>query len=201
MSIHRLHGLYRHATEGERQQGRAWYSIAREDTRNIAGRVGRDARSVAGVIAALSPNTRWGRCLLDSERLCLGHGRREPVEDITVTTYHDGRWKAWRILDGEEPSTVLRGPKVTAFYRNLSGDWSVPCIDSHAINAWHGERVVGSDLWLRNEVTTLRRVTADYTRAAETHRMTPAEFQAIIWVTWKRRIKQGKAPGYKEISH
>ena len=150
-----------------------------------------------GVIAALSPNTWWERCLLDSERLCLGHGREEPIKDITVTTYHDGRWKAWRILDGEEPSTVLRGPKTTAFYRNLSGDWSVPCIDSHAINAWHGRRVLGSNLWLRNRVTTLRKVTADYIRAAETQGMTPAEFQAIIWTTWKRRVEQGKVPGYR----
>ena len=197
MSIHRLHGLYRHATEGEKLEGARWYVNAAHECLIMAERVGRDVRVIAGVVAALSPNVWWERCLLDSLTLILGHKAGQPETGIIVTTYHSNRRKAWSILEGRDPESVLHGPKTSAFYLNLIGDWSVPCIDTHAINAWHGKRVVGSNLWLRRETTTVRKVTADYIRAAETLQLSPAEFQAIIWVSWKRRIKQGKVPGYK----
>ena len=197
MSIHRLHGLFRHSTDAERIEGMQWYPAAHHDVNSIARRVGRDTRIIAGVVAALSPNVWWERCLQDAETLAAGFNDGRAIEDISVTTYHGNREKAWRILQGEEPQDIVRGPKVSAFYRNLLGDWSVPTIDTHAINAWHGRRVVGSNLKLRNRVTTFRKVTADYTRAAATHGVTPAEFQAVLWITWKRRVTQGKVPGYR----
>lgn len=198
MSIHRLHGLYRYSTPSERLEGRRWYAEAAQDIASIGARVGRDAEdhTVAGVAAALSPLTRWERCLLDTQALVQAFEDGKSPEDITVTTPGTNRDRAWRILEGEHPLEALRGAKTRAFFRNLRGDWSVPTIDSHAINAWHGRRVAGSRTYLPREVTTIRRVTEDYIRASVTHELTPAEFQAIVWVSWRRRIRDGKVPGY-----
>lgn len=197
MSIHRLYGLYRHATDEEHRLGQSWYPVAHGEVNRIATRVGRDTRVIAGVIAALSPNVWWERCLQDSETMAVGHVAGRAIEDISVTTYNANRDKAWRILNGAEPKVILgNGPKVYAFFRNLIGDYTVPCIDSHAINAWHGRRVAGSNLRPRMRVTVIRKVTADYIRAARTQGVTPAEFQATIWVSWKRRVQEGKVPGY-----
>jgi hypothetical protein len=118
-----------------------------------------------------------------------------------VTTYKSNLRKAIRILQGEVPEQVLSGPrsfKTPIFFRNLLGDWSEPTIDSHAINAWHGRRIVGSRLTFPREVSTKRKIRADYIRAAQSRDLTPAEFQATVWVTWKRRIDQGLVPGYSK---
>lgn len=208
MSVQRLQGLYRTAYPDERSQGLLWYPraneevIARTNTHNLTPRV------VAGVMAALSPNTKWETTLRDTDHLLAvaefaGTGD-DLIRNSTVSTYSTMKMKAIRILRGEQPEDVLNGPrsyKVPVFFRNLLGDWSEPCIDSHAINAWHGRRVAGSDLSLRKVVSTVRLIRADYIRAARARKLTPAEFQAIVWITWKRRIAQGKVPGYQRSSH
>ena len=204
MSRHRLYGLYDHSTERERIDGLFWYDNAREHVEHRSTLYGLPTQTVAGILAALSPNTTWDNNLKDLDAMLgisalVGTGPELEAE-VVVTTYRANRAKALRILRGESPEGVLTGPrafKVPIFYRNIIGDWSVPCIDSHAINAWFGYRRTGGKL-SAVPVRTLRRITHDYTVASHKKGLTPAEFQAIIWVSWQRRIRAGRVKGYRK---
>lgn len=199
MSIHRLQGLYRTATPYERSAGRSWYKEANLEVTRLADKYHVELGIAAGVVAVLSPGTSWEQNLIDADTILAGWRSGARPFSLVVTTYGVNKTKAWRILKDGRVFPHLNGPKVVPFYHNLCGDLSVPTIDSHAVNAWHGRRVVGSQrgLWLRRRHTVYRTVAADYTRAAVSRGIAPAQFQAIVWLTWKRRISEGKVPGYE----
>ncbi len=212
MSIHRLYRLYELASEADKTAGRAWYDSARDEIVALAIKHETTTHIVAGVVAALSPNTRWSRALIDADRV-LGVGL-SPYEladyhECTVTTYNSNKVKAFAIAeldwrpaplapggDGAlRPIDILRGPKVVPFYLNLVGDSSALTLDSHAYNAFCGFRATGSDLpGMRAQLA--RDAREAYIRAADVKQETVAAFQAIIWLTWKARIDEGKVAGY-----
>ena len=57
------------ATSLEVAQGVAWYSIALATAEYMAEKYGLSADTCAGVIAALSPNNRWERNIIDAENI------------------------------------------------------------------------------------------------------------------------------------
>lgn len=208
MSVQRLQGLYRTATDEEKATGLLWYSLANEEVVARANKYDLSPRVIAGIMSALSPNIHWEQSLVDTDHLLSLAELAGTGSDLelyaNVTTYPSNLKRAISILQGVDPQQALSGPrafKIPVFFRNLLGDWSEPCIDSHAINAWHGRRVVGSKLRLSHPVTTFRKVRADYIRAALNRKLTPAEFQATIWVTWKRRVASGTISGYTGRNH
>ena len=208
MSIHRLYRLYELATDEERDAGRAWYDKARADITELAIRHKTTTKIVAGVVAALSPNSRWERNLEDADSvlsIALHPYELADFHTCTVTTYNANKVKAFTICEldwqtapygKQEPLDILRGPKVTAFYLNLVGDSSALTLDSHTYNAFCGFRATGSDLpGLRAGIA--REAREAYRRAAIVKGETIAAFQAIIWVAWKARIDAGKVAGYE----
>ena len=203
MSIHRLYRLYDLATENEKQNGRRWYKKAGAEIAELAIQHHTTTKVAAGVVAALSPSTRWDTNLADAARvLSVGlspYGLADYYE-CKVTTYNSNKVKAFAIAECRfipgEPSDILRGPKVTAFYLNLIGDSSVLTLDSHAYNAFCGFRATSSDLpGMRAQLA--RDARKAYFQAAEVKGETVAGFQAIIWLTWKARIDAGKVAGYE----
>ena len=204
MSIHRLYRLYDLATDSEKQSGRAWYDNARTDIAHLAIDHDTNIYTVAGVVAALSPNTHWNMNFADADRvLSVGlspYGLAD-YHECTVTTYNANKAKAFAIAELDwnspgEPLDILGGPKVRAFYLNLIGDSSALTLDSHAYNAFRGFRATGSNLpGMRVQITRNARLA--YERAACIKGETAADFQAIIWVTWKARIDAGKVAGYE----
>lgn len=211
MSIHRLYRLYELASESEKQSGRVWYDHARDEIAKLVVQHQTRTKIVAGVVAALSPNIRWAQNLKDADRV-LGVGlspyKLADYYECKVSTYNSNKRKAFEIAELDwnsvyfehgprgEPLDILRGPKVTAFYRNLVGDSTALTLDSHAYNAFCGFRATGSDLpGLRAQLT--RDAREAYTRAADVKGETVADFQAIIWLTWKTRIDEGKVAGYE----
>jgi hypothetical protein len=150
-------------------------------------------------MAALSPGSAWEKNIQDCETFLNewsngARGKRLPL----LGSYG---WrnivKASKIASGAEPLEVLGGNKVRAFYACLIDpqNTSDVCIDRHAKCAAIGEKLTDSrslesigrykaDSLVRpSEYTALAR---HYITSARKARILPHQFQAIIWVVWRR---------------
>ena len=135
------------ATSQEVQLGVDWYPSALDIANRIAVKYGVSAETAAGVIAALSPNNRWERNIVDAENIIkcwAAGGTRSDLLAVKVCTYGKMKEKAIDIL------TTPIGVKLRAQIK-----------------------------------TDYRDATAFINEELSEH-FTPADIQAITWVTHKR---------------
>lgn len=175
----------REAGPSEVRVGMDWYSHAAGEVQHrIAEPHGLPFGRACGIVAVLSPMVRWERNLLEAENVI--HGRRSAAYPANVR-------KAAYILAGDDPEEVVKGPKVTAFYRLLlSGgrDTKHVCVDSIAILAALGidpNPLVSSDdvAHVFDRPAQLRAIREAYRSAASWAGMLPNQAQAIVWTTWR----------------
>lgn len=156
--------------------GLAWYDRAERTMSAMARYYGVSRQTAAGVVAALSPRVRWAPNLEAAERILSAatRGASEPP----VNGYPANRAKAWSIANGADPDAVLGGPKVTAFYANLTGD-----PDRVTVDVW-AARGAGLDMPDGRTLTprTMRELHAAYVNAAERRGITARALQAAVWV-------------------
>jgi hypothetical protein len=193
-------GTYFMSTDTERRNGRLWYPAAHTAALDISGEYQVSVITAAGVIAALSPNNRWHRNLIDAPVLIqvFTSSGAEHASRVKVCTYSANLQKALTILKLQSPTvedvaTVLNGRKITSFFRCILGDEDSVCVDGHAFAIWQG-----STLPTRKAPAISPRLYAqiqdDYREAARLinnrdghgYRVTPAQLQAITWVTHRR---------------
>jgi hypothetical protein len=180
--------LYHKATDADVVQGIAWYPEARRIVCEWATTYCYHDDTVAGVIAALSPQMEWTRNLICADDILAG---RPP----SVLGLRSNIAKA-RLMRDSNPSESLStrmmrlfpsGPKVNSFALNLAGDNSVVTVDTHAMQAGLNNVMARYTLPWRPY-----RVFAEcYARAAVSVAESPATFQAIIWHAWKRFYPRG----------
>lgn len=145
--------------------GWRWYSDARAIVKGLAEVYGRRDETVAGVIAALSQRQEWRRNVRQAEA-ALKAGR-------AVGGLGQARERANRILAGEHPWKVLRGPKIRAFYRAILGDDQAVVIDTWMCRALgHNEKPT---------IKQYRKLAARVRREARAREMPPAVYQATVW--------------------
>ena len=178
------------ASLAERQEGLDWYSRADAIARELSDRyLGGNYYAAAGVIAALSPNNRWERNIIDAEALIKAYTLGGDYDALKVCTFHKNKAKAIAILAGESPLDVLSGLKVRAFYECIIGHDSV-CVDGHAYAIWLGQRVPTSKTPKISE-KLYNQIASDYRLAArQINEITgcfyaPCQVQAITWVVWR----------------
>lgn len=162
------------ATEQQKQHGLSWYDDAYRFAESVAASSGYCVTQVVGVIAALSPQIEWERNKRIAHDFC--HGQHVP--DQTRSNLR----KAERILSGESPEAVLASKwgykKTLSFYHCIMGRHDHVCIDRHAAYLATGQ----PKLDLRRHYDAI----ADaYRRVATKRNLTPAQAQAIAWVTWR----------------
>jgi hypothetical protein len=193
-------GTYYLASAADREDGRRWYAAAHDEALRLSGLLPYSVITTAGVIAALSPNNQWARNLQDAAAVLNEHHAQGPhaASRVSVCTYDANKLKALAILSMQGPTVdtvaaVLNGRKVSAFFRCILGSSQAVCVDGHAYSVWAGEHIpttktpkIGPRLY--------ERIAADYRLAAmaisgREPRVTPAELQAITWVT-HRRLRQ-----------
>lgn len=169
----RILAAYDAADPADRAAGLAWYTRAEETMADLARQTGASRRQAAGVTAALSPRTPWNRNLDIAEQV-LSAAADGASKAPSVGTKANVR-KAWAIANGADPDAVLGGPKVTAFYANLSGDPTRPTVDVWAA------RAAGAD---PERLTDKRRreLRAAYIAAAAARGVAVRDLQAAVWV-------------------
>ena len=184
------------ATSQEVQLGCDWYRSAL----NIAGRIASKyyirVEVAAGVIAALSPNNRWERNIIDAEsiiKVWAAGGSDADILAVKCCTYPVMRQKALDILKGSDIVKTLNGPKIIEFFNCITNPMlNDVCIDGHAYSIWLGQRVIMKDVpnikakKLRSQIKTDYRDATAFINEELNESFTAATIQAITWVTHKR---------------
>jgi hypothetical protein len=190
--------IYNRANADEIRAGMRWYrdelslvqrqvkQIVKSKSKNERDGLRTDRRTVAGVIAALSPQKSW-HVNVHSVLAVYEHGKYS----------HTGvqNAKAMRIMAAEDPLDVLSGPKELAFFMCFYKHESTRrvVIDGHAYAAWMGEWINTTDARVTKRLSILAE--RDYQEAAEIMGLLPHQIQAIVWLAW-RRIHNSK--GHKQ---
>jgi hypothetical protein len=172
--------MYLSATEEQREQGEAWYQTAKDAAKELAKQYDVSYRCAAGVIAVLSPRSKWNKNKEDAKAILRAVTSGSKIVPV-CSAYGANVRKAWRIAKGESPASVLGGPKVNAFYRNICGDYNGVTVDVWAARVAepYNHRFPGRDKDYA--------VIADaYSSAAEKLGTWPAFVQAICWVAVRK---------------
>lgn len=170
-----LANAYLDANPEELLAGKSWYSDARAVIATLANEVGTDDITFAAVVAALSPRIRWDTNLDAATRIFRAsvNGEPEPV----VAGFGHNRRIAWDIANGGSLD-LITGPKTMAFFNNL--------IDN--------EQAVTVDIWMYRAAgvyadnngnrEAIRNAIVEIAKDTD---LTPAQIQAIIWITIRDR--------------
>ena len=184
------------ATSQEVQLGCDWYPSALAIASRIGAKYGLRTELAAGVIAALSPNNRWERNIVDAEAIIkcwAAGGTRTDMLNVKVCTYGKMKAKAVDILTRDiEIVEILNGKKIIEFFNCITNPrLNDVCIDGHAYSVWFGQRLTMKEVpaigkKLRHQIKTdYCDATAFINEELDTA-YTPADIQAITWVTHKR---------------
>jgi hypothetical protein len=194
-------GILSLATEADIFEGKEWYARAHRFGVQLIAAYDITMGQAVGVIAALSPNNRWERNCADADRLINAYLSDHDLSLTKVCTYNTNKQKAIKILDlnmeSAEPEaieSILKGRKVTAFFRSIMGDPNAVCVDGHAYSVFIGQRIptsktpnIGKGLY-----ETIQRaycLVADRSFEICGHKLTPTQVQAVTWVTYRRLLK------------
>lgn len=195
--MHLSHGnilaVFFHANSAETIKGARWYADALGFCATVAESTGLSVSTVAGVVAALSPNNRWPRNQADAERLCraFSAGTIADAAAVKVSTFNGNKQKALQILAGAQPLDGLGGLKVRAFYSCILGNDEAVCVDGHAYAIWLGSYVPTTKT-PKLSPKLYASIAAAYGHAAATINTvmgtsyTAAQIQAITWTVWQR---------------
>ena len=188
--VYNIISVYREADETQHAEGLVWYDNAQKAAYLIALKHDVPVYVAVAVIAALSPNNKWSRNVVNADALIGAFIRGDGIDSVKVSTYHKMKAKAWDILaarpDYDGAKTMLKGQKITSFFKDIMGEFNVT-IDGHARNIAYGERVGLTDDRTNIGVREYRALQAAYEEAARRVGLMPYQLQAITWRVWRDR--------------
>lgn len=174
----RILARYAEATAADLASGLDWYARAFEGARAL---LPNDPTRAAGVIAALSPRCHWRTNLVWAASVIEA---AETGSECPAVHMRAMRAQAWRIANGEHPLDVLNGPKVRAFFANITGDLERVTVDVWAARAAEGDTVPkdrhGVDIAPSGRRYAL--LERAYQEAAKVLDISPRACQAAVWV-------------------
>lgn len=169
--------VYNRASESEIEDGLTWYPNAHV----IATQLGNgDTKFGAALLAVTSPMQRWERNVIVAKH-AVEFGDPYPGMSQTMN-------KVRRLLEGENPDTVVSGQKVTSFYNNIVDPYGPHVtIDRHAYDIAVGKRhtdetrpSIGKGVY--------DNLSRSYIAVAKYLGIAPLSLQAIVWVVWRREL-------------
>src|SRR3990167_9874307 len=185
----RILKIFHSATPLETLEGAAWYDNARAEIEALAIAYSLPARTIAGVVAVLSPRLRWSENIIDASNVIYQFRAGITAENCKSRTFLRSVNKAYNVLQGDD--SAISGPKVTAFYRNLLGDPDVITIDIWVVRAAIGRTLRDSSGSGRvPNKTEHAAITRAYENAANELGIAPTTLQAIVWVAVRNRDRK-----------
>lgn len=168
------------------QAGRAWYPDAWDTCVNIADRaspLGVGPTRIAGVVAALSPRTRWKENVTMAREASIAAWERQglpgaapAIRRATSQAFPTRREKVVEILVHlKHPGDMTLGPKCDAFWRAIANDEDAVMVDSWVAKG------VGIDP-ARLTPRVIQTIQKAYRLAADAVNESPRDLQAILWV-------------------
>ncbi|MEU0924551.1 DUF7178 family protein [Streptomyces malaysiensis] len=177
--VRNIISVWRAATPEQMQRGRMWYHAANQLASLITDG---DARTGAGVIAALSANKSW------SENCRLA--RRAYETGVLSGHVQDALAKVAKIMAGTDPAEVLPMERKTGmFFRSIAdpSDRDAVVIDRHAHDVAVGETYGNRDRGL-GSVNRYALLADCYREAALWLGELPSTVQSVTWVVHTERI-------------
>lgn len=173
-TVERIEREYAALDDVTQHLGALWYDRSKRDVARLARLAPRGIghSRAAAILAVLSPQTQWVQNWEFATRICQAAraGSRMPA----IGGFPANRRKAWRIAGGENPREVVRGPKVTAFWRALAGDPDAVVLDIWMFRTFGLPDTPTERVYL----ATAERFLA----AARNLGVTARELQASIWL-------------------
>ena len=170
--------VYRAASFAAFSEGIDWYS----DAHNVALTLDpENPARAAGIIAALSPMNGWTNNKRKAAQLYAQGG------DGSGCGLYRNVAKAVAIYNGADPIDILKGDKVTAFFRTILdpfGDID-PVIDRHAFDIAVGERTNDKRRGALSRKGYYQAFASVYREAASVAGIGSAQMQAITWMHWR----------------
>lgn len=173
--------VYSAASADALREGLSWYL----DAHNFACILDQDIHDVpvraAGIIAALSPMMGWEANKVQATKVFERNG------DASGLGLSRNCAKASAIYHGGDPTAILRGDKVTAFYRTIldpTGDID-PVIDRHAFDIAVGKVTDDKSRSTLSRKGVYQEFAGVYREAAKVAGIGSAQMQAITWVAWR----------------
>lgn len=192
--VRRLLRAYDSASAADLAAGLDWYNRAEREATALAAGTRLSPAQAAGVIAALSPRVQW-RPNLDGAAAIIAAAARGDSEPPIVAGLPDNRAKAWKIASGADPNVILGGPKVRAFFANITGDHDAVTVDVWAARAAEGCRDDRAPTGKR-----YARIADAYRAAAVKRGVSPRECQAAVWVYIRGRAEGTYSPAHARIA-
>ena len=188
--IYNITCVYRDADEDQHAEGLLWYEQAKREAYHIAMKHDVPVYIAVAVIAALSPNNKWARNLVNADALIGAFVNGDGLLSVKVSTYNKMKQKAWDIL-AARPSyngakAILKGQKITSFFCDIMGEFNVT-IDGQARNIAYNERIGLTDERTNIGVREYRGLQDAYMDAAQQIDIMPYQLQAITWRVWRDR--------------
>lgn len=186
MTVENLRITFNEAVDAEIVNGAQWYVNAHREAQRLATAFSLSIEQACGIIAVISPGMNWDENVPQTWEFCT-------TGALSFLPYgHLNEIKAKRIYGGAHPDEVLRGPKVTAFYKALLWpNGNTPAVvDRHVINAWHGYRLTGDEQKriMRNK-SKLTQIQADIAYLAGEYDIPIHACQAILWVVARSWVR------------
>lgn len=193
--VKRIVAAWQQAKPEHLEQGLAWYDRAQETAKMLHPNM----LIGAGVIAALSPQTEWSLNVRWARQVCdaaLAHSAILPW-GISNTERRNKAWAIANLIDPtvEQIVTILRGPKVTRFFRNITGDHTAVTVDVWAMRVAQGfdenaETTSNGKMAVRVVRAGLEYDTLEsaYQIVAERVGTSPRSVQAAVWVSARSSV-------------
>lgn len=180
--------IYNMASAKNMRDGLSWYTDAHNLCTIMESSYGISVSTAAGIIAALSPMSKWDNNKNKAIQLCEQRG--------IVSIGDEGKngigiganvVKAQSIYFGTAPLDTLGGNKVRAFYStilNPNGD-CVPVIDRHAFDIAVGAKTNDTARRVLDRKGVYESFANVYREAALIAGIGAAQMQAITWMEWR----------------
>lgn len=171
---------YRKANDGQRADGMTWYAEAHALAITLARSAGHTVLQAAGVISALSPRIKWEYNITLAVRTYAEGGISKGALGTNVR-------KADAIFNGADVIATLKAPKTSAFALLIADptDTYQVVVDRHAMSVALGRTVTDQEMAALNRKGRYEEFATAYRKAAAEIGVTPAQMQAITWVTWR----------------
>lgn len=172
--------VYAQANATDTKQWLDRYKEAHQFCKNTGDRYSIDPFVVASVVSALSPRNKRHKNLIDTITVIEAWTKWETAEDVTVSTFHSNKRKAFDILNGKKEITA-DSKKTYAFVKNISWlDDNYVTVDVRHLRAcfWKTMQSCGALAYEQIEKITKEKATKEG--------LAGYELQAIIWGSVKR---------------
>lgn len=169
---HNLHNAWRNANP---DFGRDWYKQSNSWLREIEAEYQIPLVNLATATAHLSPRVQWKK----NQQMLL-----DVIENGNTRGLSANVAKAIASLESDNPLDSLKGPKVSAFGRNLMLDFQPVTID-----VWAARIAIPSITKDRFSLTDYRAMANAYRTVARHYNIEPAILQSTLWVNHRGKAE------------